>query len=115
MKTKLTKYADGAIAVLEPKGELIGGDETDDLRHSIEELIKEDNKKLVIDLAKVHYLNSSSLGLLAWAHTNYTKRGGKIVLADVEKNIQNIFVITKLSLVFDVYQGQREAIASFAK
>jgi len=115
MKTKLTKYADGAIAVLEPKGELVGGQETEDLRKTIEGLIKEDNKKLVIDLAKVHYLNSAALGVLAWAHTNYTKRGGKIVLADVEKNIQNIFVITKLSLVFDVYQGQREAIASFAR
>ncbi len=115
MKTKLSKYAEGSIAVLEPKGELVGGDETEDLRKSIEGLIKEDNKKLVIDLAKVHYLNSAALGLLAWAHTNYTKRGGRVVLADVEKNIENIFVITKLSLVFDVYQGQREALASFAK
>ena len=115
MKTKLTRLSEGEIAILEPRGELTGGDETEDLRQTIEELIKDENKKLVIDLAKVHYLNSSALGVLAWAHTNYTKRGGKIVLSDVEKNIQNIFVITKLSLVFDVYQGQRDAVASFAK
>ncbi|MEK6570248.1 MAG: STAS domain-containing protein [Bacteroidota bacterium] len=115
MKTKITRLSEGQIAILEPKGELIGGDETDDLRRTIEELIKEENKKLVIDLGKVHYMNSSALGMLAWAHTNYTKRGGRIVLARVEKNIQNIFVITKLSLVFDIYQDQREAVSSFAK
>ena len=114
MKTKLTEYAEGSIAVLEPRGELTGGDETVDLRQSIEELIKKENKRLVIDLAKVHYVNSSALGVLAWAHTNYAKRDGKIVLCNVEKNINNIFVITKLSLVFETYQDQREAVASFS-
>ena len=115
MKTKLRRLGEGEIVLLEPKGELVGGDETDDLHQTIEGLIKEENKKLVIDLAKVHYLNSSALGMLAWAHTNYSKRGGRIVLAEVEKNIRNIFVITKLSLVFDLYQNQRDAVASFAK
>ncbi len=115
MKTKLTQYGEGDIAVIEPRGELTGGDETVDLRRTIEELIKEDNKRLVIDLSKVHYLNSSALGVLAWAHTNYAKREGKIVLSNVEKNIKNIFVITKLSLVFETYQDQREAVASFSK
>jgi anti-sigma B factor antagonist len=115
MKTKMTRLSEGEIVVLEPKGELIGGDETDDVRQTIEGLIKEENKKLVIDLTRVHYMNSSALGMLAWAHTNYAKRGGRIVLVGLEKNIQNIFVISKLSLVFDVYHDQREAIASFAK
>jgi anti-sigma B factor antagonist len=115
MKTKMTRLGEAEIVILEPKGELVGGDETEDVRQTIEGLIKEENKKLVIDLAKVHYLNSSALGMLAWAHTNYAKRGGRIVLASLEKNIQNIFVITKLSLVFDVYTDQREAVASFAK
>lgn len=115
MKTKITRLSEGEIAILEPKGELVGGDETDDVRQIIEELIKEENKRLVIDLAKVNYMNSSALGMLAWAHTNYTKRRGRVVLASLEKNIQNIFVISKLSLVFDVYHDQREAVASFAK
>jgi anti-sigma B factor antagonist len=115
MKTKITRLSEGGIAVLEPKGEIVGGDETDEVHEAIEELIKEENKKLVVDLAKVNYMNSSALGMLAWAHTNYAKRGGRIVLASLEKNIQNIFVITKLSLVFDVYTDQREAVASFAE
>ena len=115
MKAKMTRLSGGEVVLIEPKGELIGGDETEEVRLAIEDLIKEGNKKIVIDFAKVHYLNSSALGMLAWAHTNYSKRGGRIVLANLEKNIQNIFVITKLALVFDVYQGQREAVASFAK
>ena len=115
MKPKITRLSEGQIAILEPRGDLVGGDETEDTRQKIEELVNEGNKRLVIDLAKVSYMNSSALGVLAWAHTNYTKRGGRIVLANLEKNIQNIFVISKLSLVFELYSDQREAIASFAK
>jgi len=115
MKTKVTRLTEGGIVVLEPKGELVGGDETEDVRQTIEQLIKEDNKKLVIDLARVQYMNSSALGMLTWAHTNYAKRGGRVVLVGLEKNIQNIFVITKLALVFEVYSAQREAVASFSR
>jgi anti-sigma B factor antagonist len=115
MKMKVKRLSEGEIVVLEPKGELVGGDETDEVRQTVEGLIKEGNMKLVIDLARVQYLNSSALGMLTWAHANYAKRGGRVVLVGLEENIKNIFVITKLSLVFELYNDLREAVASFAK
>jgi anti-anti-sigma regulatory factor len=53
--------------------------------------------------------------MLTWAHANYAKRSGRVVLVGLEENIKNIFVITKLSLVFELYNDLREAVASFAK
>jgi len=52
--------------------------------------------------------------VLITAHTNYLRRGGQMKLCRVDSRIKNIFVITKLSLVFDVYDDVETAIASFA-
>ena len=111
---KQTNLQEGNIVVLELKGNYVGGQETDDLRDSIKKLSDEGNLKLVIDLGEVSYLNSSALGVLIAAHANYAKRNGKIKLCQLNKNLENLFVITKLSLIFDSYPNQVEAIASFS-
>lgn len=111
---KQTNLQEGNIVVLELKGNYVGGQETDDLRDSIKKLSDEGNLKLVIDLGEVSYLNSSALGVLIAAHANYAKRDGKIKLCQLNKNLENLFVITKLSLIFDSYPNQVEAIASFS-
>ncbi len=111
---KQTNLQEGNIVVLELSGNYVGGQETDDLRNSIKKLSDEGNLKLVIDLGEVSYLNSSALGVLIAAHANYAKRSGKIKLCQLNKNLENLFVITKLSLIFDSYPNQVEAIASFS-
>jgi|YelNatPaOPRAMG01_1025707.scaffolds.fasta_scaffold00203_9 anti-sigma B factor antagonist len=115
MAIKVSKLAGGEIAVVEPKGQLIGGDETDELRSEIARLSQEGNKKLVVDLGKTTYLNSTAIGVLIWAHTHYSKEGGEVKLANINKNIENIFVITKLTMVFDVHDSQLDAVAAFSK
>jgi anti-sigma B factor antagonist len=112
---KKVSLAEGKIIVLELKGNYVGGDETDQLRNEIKKLSEEGNLKLIIDLGEVSYLNSSALGVLIAAHANYAKRGGKIKLCQLNKNLENLFVITKLSLIFDSYSSQVEAIASFSE
>lgn len=113
-KIKQISLKEGEIIVLEPKGNFVGGDETDELRDAIKKLGEEGNLKLIIDLGGVSYLNSSALGVLIAAHANYAKRGGEIKLCQLNKNIENLFVITKLSLVFDSYSSQMEAVAGFS-
>jgi anti-sigma B factor antagonist len=105
----------GSITVLTPRGYLTGGDETDELESTIKQLGESGNKHLVINLGETQHLNSTALGVLISAHTNYVRRGGQMKLCSVDKRIENIFVITKLSLVFDVYGSEEQAIASFAE
>lgn len=114
-KIKVTELNDKLVVIIEPKGNFIGGEETDDLRNTIKTLSDSGNSKLVIDLGDVLYLNSTALGVLISAHANYTKREGKIALCRLNKNLENLFVITKLSLIFDSFQTQLEAVASFTK
>lgn len=113
-KVKIQELKELGIVILEPKGNFVGGDETDDLRNTIKQFSDADNKKMVIDLGNVLYLNSTALGVLIAAHANYTKREGKIALCQLNKNLENLFVITKLSLIFDAYSNQDEAIRGFS-
>src|SRR5262245_45829130 len=91
----------GPIAVGTPEGTLWGGDETSKLRETIDDLIQKGNMQLIINLGSVNHLNSTALGLLVSTHTNYAKRNGAVKLCNVEKRINNILVITKLSMVFE--------------
>jgi anti-sigma B factor antagonist len=104
----------GSIAIVMPHGYLTGGEETEELDRGIKKLAEAGNKNLIVNLAEVQHLNSTALGALIYAHTNYVRRGGQMKLCAVDKRIENIFVITKLSLVFDVYGSEEQAIASFA-
>ena len=105
----------GEIAILTPRGYLTGGEETDQVAQAIKSLSDGGNKHLVINLGETQHLNSTALGVLIQAHSSYVRRGGQMKLCSVDKRIENIFVITKLSLVFDVYGTEEQAIASFAE
>jgi anti-sigma B factor antagonist len=102
------------VAILAPHGWLMGGTETDMLEMAVKELLEHGNRSLVLDLAEVNHLNSSALGALVGFHMSYLNREGRTVLCGLDRKIQNILVVTKLSLVFDVYPDERAAIASFA-
>ncbi len=111
---KETSLQDGKIVVLKLKGNFVGGDETDELQSAIKRLADSGNERLVIDLGEVSYLNSSALGVLISAHANYAKRNGKVKLCQLNKNLENLFVITKLSLIFETYPSELEAVAGFS-
>ena len=113
MSLKTSTLESGTIGVLDVKGSLVGGEETDELRSAIADFVAQGNKKLIIDLSKVTYLNSTAIGVLVQAHTTYSKNKGKVIIAGVNKNISNVFVITKLTLVFDVTDTCDEAVAKF--
>jgi anti-anti-sigma factor len=102
----------GEIAVVSPEGNFFGGKETDELKRVIDEMIDSGNSKMVLDLGRVVHLNSIAIGILVRAYLNYQKRNGRIILANVDKRIQNVFVITKLSLVFEVTDTRQEALST---
>ncbi len=104
-----------SVAVLAPHGWLMGGPETDELEQAVRGLIEQGNLALLLDLANVVHMNSTAIGKLVAFHTSYRNRKGRMALCNVDHKIQNILVITKLSLVFDSYPSEREALASFAK
>lgn len=115
MALKMSTLNDGNVVVLEPKGSLIGGDETDELKSVINSLQEKGNTKLIVDLADVTYMNSSAIGALTVAHNSYQKRQGKMILCNVNKSISNIFLVTKLSSIFLSEDKREDAIFAIGK
>lgn len=114
MSVKSSTLENGTIGVIEAKGSLVGGEETDELRRYVADFLQQGVKKLVIDLSKVTYLNSTAIGVLVSAHTSFARNKGQVKLCGVNRNIDNIFVITKLMLVLDVVETREDAIKAFA-
>jgi anti-sigma B factor antagonist len=108
-----TSTLTGGVALIEAKGSLIGGEETDDIRKAVAGFVDREYQKLIIDLSGVTFMNSTAIGVLVSAHTTYSKKGWQVKLCGVSRNIDSIFVITKLSLVFDVHDSRDQAIKSF--
>lgn len=108
-----TSSLTGGIGLIEVKGALTGGEETDEVRRAVAGFIDREYSKLIIDLGGVTFVNSAGIGVLVGAHTTYTRKGWHIKLTGVNKNIDSVFVITKLSLVFDVHDTIGEAQKSF--
>jgi anti-sigma B factor antagonist len=103
----------GDVAIVTPEGQFWGGKETDELENIFKELATQGNSKAVLNLAKVDYLNSTALGVLVSAHSNYSKRGGSIKLTNLDKRVKSVFLVTKLTLVFDVCDSNAEALKAF--
>ena len=100
------------IAILAPHGWLMGGDETEELDRTIRRLIDEGNRQLIINLGEVSMMNSTALGVLTACRVSYQNRNGRLALCNVDTKIQHILLITKLSLLFDAYADEKEALAA---
>ncbi|MCU0426582.1 MAG: STAS domain-containing protein [Candidatus Kapabacteria bacterium] len=114
MTEQITVLQQDKITTIHIRGQFIGGDETDALREEFKNLMQHDKPLVAVDLHEVSYLNSTALGVFISAHANFSKRGGRIALCNISKNIENIFVITKLNLVFEMFPTLEEAINQFS-
>ncbi|MBC8144282.1 MAG: STAS domain-containing protein [bacterium] len=112
---KVKTSSENGVKVLAVRGEFTGGDETDELRNALAAEAEGGTTGLLVDLENATYLNSTALGVLIAAHTNFSKRGATLGLCNVSKNIENLFVITKLVLVFKVYGSREDGIAALGQ
>ncbi len=110
---KLSSHQVGDVAVLEPKGKIMGGPDATLLHDHLHDLIKENKKNVVIDLAKVDWMNSTGLGILISGLTTLRNNGGELKLANVTEKIESLLTITKLITVFENYDSVEEAVGSF--
>jgi len=103
----------GDIVVFNVSGKIMGGEETTMFHGKMHEYIQLNKKNIVIDLAKVEWMNSVGLGMLISALTTVKNSGGRLVLANITK-IESILTITRLITVFEHYDSLDDALKSFA-
>lgn len=105
----------GDVHVFTPKKNLVGREEIQELLGAIDEVAGKGGPKIVIDLGKISWVNSTGLGALVRAKTSCTNRKGWFGLARVGQRINNILLVTKLVLVFETFEKVEEAVAAAQK
>jgi anti-sigma B factor antagonist len=104
----------GGVVVLDVTGKITLGDSTELLKDKVNSLVNQGQKKLVLNLSGVPYMDSAGLGILIAAYSTATRQGGTLKLLNLTKRISDLLVLTKLSTVFDTFDSEPEAVASFA-
>ncbi len=111
MKMKQTEQDN--IVILELSGKIMGGPDAALLNEKLYELIEAGKTKIIADLNKVDWMNSSGLGILIGGLTTMRNNDGNLKLVNVTERIKSLLMITKLLNVFETFDSVDEAIASF--
>ena len=114
MSVKLTIRKVGDVTVIDAVGRITLGEGSSSFRDTIRDLVTEGNKKLLLNLAEVTYIDSSGIGELVSAFTTVTNQRGQLKLLNLTKRIEGLLQITKLYTVFDVSDNEAAAVQSFA-
>ena len=110
----MDREVDG-VSVVTLDGRIVLGDESNALRVKLKSLIAEGKKQIVLNMDNIKYIDSSGLGTLVAAHWSAKTQGASLRLCHLGSKFQEVLQITKLLTVFDVYNSEAEAVASFAK
>jgi anti-sigma B factor antagonist len=112
MKFDLREKKDVVIITIE--GKMVGGPDATLLSEKLHECIEAGKKRVLVDMAKVDWMNSSGLGILIGGLSTVRGRGGSLKLLHVGKKPRELFAITKLDRIFEMHDEEEAALASFA-
>jgi len=112
MKFSVRKAGD--IIIIDVDGKIVLGDGDVEIKQTVDDLVRKGNKKILLNLAKVPYLDSAGLGEIIRCFTALRRSGGNFRLLSPNQRIVDLLTITKLLNVFDCYDSESTAIKSFS-
>ena len=115
MALKMTDSETNGTSVVTLDGRIVLGEESQALRQKLKCLIAEGNKKIILNMDNIKYIDSAGLGILVAAHINAKLQGASLILSNLGTKFQEILQITKLVTVFHVFNTEAAAVASFSK
>jgi anti-sigma B factor antagonist len=103
----------GDVTVVDAAGRITLGEGSSAFRDSLKDLVAKGQKKVLLNLAEVSYIDSSGIGEMVSGFTSVSNGGGQLKLLNLTKRIQDLLQITKLYTVFEVFDDEAKAVASF--
>ena len=114
MSVKLNTRQAGDVTVIDVSGRITLGEGSSVIRDALRDLTNKGNKKVLLNLEDVSYIDSSGIGELVAGYTSLANAGGKLKLLGLTKRVKDLLQITKLYTVFDVHEDETHAVRSFA-
>ena len=113
MSVKLNTRQVGDVTVVDVAGRITLGEGSSALRDLMRDMVGKGQKKILLNLGEVSYIDSSGIGELVSGFTTVTNSGGQLKLLNLNKRVKDLLQITKLYTVFDVHEDEAGAIRSF--
>jgi anti-sigma B factor antagonist len=107
-----SRQVDG-ITIVDCSGRITLGEGSVVLRDAVKDLLSKGQKKILLNLGDVNYIDSSGIGELVSAYTTVKNQGGELKLLNLTKKVHDLLQITKLYTVFDVRDDETSAVKSF--
>ena len=114
MSMKATIRQVDSVTVIDISGRITLGEGCTQLRQIVRDQLAKGNKRLLLNLGDVSYIDSSGIGELVSGYTAVSNQGGQLKLLNLTKKVHDLLQITKLYTVFDVHDDEAKAIASFS-
>ena len=114
MSVKLTIRQVGDVTVIDAAGRITLGEGASTFRDTVRDLAAKGDKKLLLNLSEVSYIDSSGIGEMVSGFTTVTNHGGQLKLLGLSKRVKDLLQITKLYTVFEVFDDEASAVRSFA-
>ncbi len=101
--------------VVQLEGDFVSNEDVEQLRTNLRQLAASEKNFAIINLEKTNFLSSAALGVLLSANAIFEKTDGKVVLANMSDYIRHLFKITKLDIIFEIYNSLPEAVEGLKK
>jgi anti-sigma B factor antagonist len=114
VSVKLTTRQVGDITVIDAAGRITLGEGASAFRDLIRDLAAKGEKKIILNLSEVSYIDSSGIGELVSGFTTVTNHGGQLKLVGLSKRVKDLLQVTKLYTVFEAFEEEADAVRTFA-
>lgn len=111
---QIEEQLNGDVTIIKVSGDITlnkGGDVI--LKDKVNSLLQQGRKKLLLDLGGVAYVDSAGLGQLVQVKVTTGRNAAELKLLNITKRLKDLLVVTRLSTVFDSFENEAEALASF--
>jgi len=110
---RATPRETSGVTIIDVSGRITLGEGSAMLREMVRDLLGKGQKKIVLNLGDVNYIDSSGIGELVSGYTTVKNQGGEVKLLNLTKKVHDLLQITKLYTVFDVHNDEHSAVDSF--
>jgi len=110
---KVNVRSEGEVSVVDLSGKITIGEGDVLLRETIETLLKEGRSKIVLNLARISYMDSAGIGELVACYKRSREKGGQLKLLNPSGKVYDLLQLTKLEEIFETFRDEGEAIQSF--
>lgn len=115
MALKMNARELGGVTVVDLEGRIVLGEESNAMREQVKSLLATNKKKIVLNMANVTYIDSAGLGTLVASFHSARSQGATLKLANLGDKFREVLQVTKLLTVFEVFNNEATAVASFGR